>query len=96
MTTILLAMDRASVRRRDANGYLHVEISNLSKANICPYMGSEIPNWRDLGLEPDRVYRSTATPRNWRAAPIPSITSRFCPSTCRSTPTSGTTKSRTR
>ncbi|AOR76333.1 DUF2213 domain-containing protein [Novosphingobium resinovorum] len=57
MTTILLAMDRASVRRRDANGYLHVEISNLSKANICPYMGSEIPNWRDLGLEPDRVYR---------------------------------------
>lgn len=57
MTTILLAMDRASVRRRDANGYLHVEISNLSKANICPYMGSEIPNWRELGLEPDQVYR---------------------------------------
>lgn len=57
MTTILIAMDRASVRRRDVNGYLHVEVSNLSKANICPYMGAEIPNWRELGLEPDQVYQ---------------------------------------
>ncbi|GGN49387.1 hypothetical protein GCM10011349_19980 [Novosphingobium indicum] len=57
MTTVLLAMDRASVRRRDANGFMHVEISNISKANICPYYGSEIPNWQALGLEADRVYQ---------------------------------------
>jgi hypothetical protein len=57
MSTILLAMDRApSVRRRDVNGYLHVEISNLSKANVCPYYGREIPDAADLGLEPERVY----------------------------------------
>lgn len=57
MTTLLLAMDRATVRRRDVNGYMHVEISNISKANVCPYYGSEIPNWREHGLEPDRLYQ---------------------------------------
>lgn len=55
--TILLAMDRATVRRRDANGYLHVEISNISKANVCPYYGREIPDAQALGLEPDRIYQ---------------------------------------
>ncbi|MDE2434728.1 MAG: DUF2213 domain-containing protein [Sphingomonadales bacterium] len=56
MTTLIMAMDRASVRSRDANGYLHVEISNISKANVCPYYGQEIPGWQDLGLEADEVY----------------------------------------
>lgn len=50
-----LAMDR-SVRRRDVNGYLHVEVSNISKANVCPYLGGEVPNWRALGLQADKVY----------------------------------------
>ncbi len=50
----LMAMDRApSVRARDANGYLHVEVSNISKANVCPYYGREIPA---EGLDPDRTY----------------------------------------
>lgn len=54
---ILLAMDRApSVRRRDANGFLHVEVSNISKANVCPYYGAEIPGAEDMGLEPDKLY----------------------------------------
>jgi len=53
---ILMAMDRASVRRRDANGFLHVETSPISKANVCPYFGREIPNSVKLGLDPDRVY----------------------------------------
>jgi hypothetical protein len=57
MTTLLLAMDRASVRRRDANGFLHVEVSNISKANICPYYGQEIPHWEELGLLADQVYQ---------------------------------------
>lgn len=56
MTTILIAMDRASVRRVDANGYMHVETSNISKANVCPYLGSEIPGAVSLGLDPNRVY----------------------------------------
>lgn len=54
--TMLLAMDRATCRRRDANGFLHVEVSNLSKANVCPYYGREIPDYQALGLDPDRVY----------------------------------------
>lgn len=54
--TVIMAMDRASVRRVDANGYLHVEISNISKANVCPYYGSEIPGGDALGLDPDRIY----------------------------------------
>lgn len=57
MTTLLLAMDRATVRRRDINGYMHVEVSNISKANVCPYYGSEIPDWQAHGLEPDRLYQ---------------------------------------
>lgn len=60
---ILLAMDRApSVRRYDKNGRLHVEISNISKANVCPYFGKEIPKWQELGLEPDRIYNLLRDP----------------------------------
>lgn len=55
--TILLAMDRATVRRFDANGFLHVDVSNISKANVCPYYGREIPDWEALGLDPERAYQ---------------------------------------
>lgn len=50
------ALDR-STRRRDADGRLHVAVSNLSKANVCPYYGREIPNSEALGLKPDTVYQ---------------------------------------
>lgn len=56
MSTLLIAMDRATVRRRDPNGFMHVEVSNISKANVCPYYGREIPNWQGLGLDPDKPY----------------------------------------
>lgn len=52
-----LAFDRTSVRSFDGNGRLQVAISNISKANVCPYYGREIPNAKALGLEPDRIYR---------------------------------------
>ena len=52
-----LAFDRASVRDFDADGRLHVAVSNISKAAVNPYLGREIPGWRDLGLAPDKVYR---------------------------------------
>lgn len=51
-----LALDRATVRRIDQDGRLHVEISPISKANVCPYYGREIPNSEALGLLPDQVY----------------------------------------
>lgn len=52
-----LAMDRApTMRVKDVNGWLHVKDCRISKANVCPYMGREIPNSEKLGLDPDKVY----------------------------------------
>jgi uncharacterized protein len=52
---ILFAFDR-SMRSRDQDGHLHVECVNISKANVCPYYGREIPNGAELSLVPDQVY----------------------------------------
>lgn len=52
----IIALDRATVRSKDADGHLRVEITPISKANICPYYGREIPGWQGLGLDPERVY----------------------------------------
>lgn len=57
MTIERLAFDRASVRSFDGNGRLQVTKSNISKANVCPYYGREIPGADDLGLDPDKIYR---------------------------------------
>ncbi len=50
-----LAMDRGA-RTRDINGWMHVANCRISKSNVCPYLGSEIPNAEKLGLDPSRVY----------------------------------------
>lgn len=52
----------ASVRSYDADGRLHVASCNISKANICPYPGEEIPGWRALGLDRDRIYNLLRDP----------------------------------
>jgi len=52
-----LAMDKISVRDYDDNGHLHVASVVISKANISPYRGQEIPGWQSLGLDPDRIYQ---------------------------------------
>lgn len=57
MTIERLAFDRASVRSFDGNGRLQVKVSNISKANVCPYYGREIPNAEKLGLDPEKIYR---------------------------------------
>jgi len=57
MTIERLAFDRASVRSFDGNGRLQVKVSNISKANVCPYFGREIPNAEKLGLDPEKIYR---------------------------------------
>lgn len=51
-----LAFDRATVRKIDVDGRMHVEISNISKATVNPYRGSEIPDWETLGLDANRIY----------------------------------------
>jgi hypothetical protein len=53
--TVLFAFDR-SARYYDADGRLHVRVSNISKATVNPYRGDEIPGFQDLGLDPSRVY----------------------------------------
>jgi uncharacterized protein len=49
-------MDR-SQRSRDTFGRLRVETTNISKANVCPYLGREIPGWQALGLDAAKVYQ---------------------------------------
>ncbi len=56
MATMKLAFDR-SARWIDADGRLHVDRSHISKAQISPYYGKEIPGYEALGLQPDTVYR---------------------------------------
>lgn len=53
-----LAMDRATVRSYDADGRLKVELTNISKANICGYRGSEI----GPELDPNRIYQLLRDP----------------------------------
>lgn len=62
-----LALDFRSLRTKDKDGRLHVEVSNISKANVCPYLGSEIPGWRGLGLDPDKTYQLYRDPEELRA-----------------------------
>lgn len=57
-----LAFDRASVRNVDADGRLHVAVTNISKANICPYVGSEIPDYDKLGLDSRKLYQLLRDP----------------------------------
>lgn len=51
-----LALDRASKRHVDENGFLHVSGSAISKEGVNPYYGREVPGWREAGLDPERVY----------------------------------------
>ncbi|WP_258086961.1 DUF2213 domain-containing protein [Xenorhabdus bovienii] len=51
-----VVFDEGSRRRIDDNGYLHVSQTHLTKEQVVPYIGREIPGWEDLELEPDRMY----------------------------------------
>jgi hypothetical protein len=65
-----LAFDRVSVRTFDQDGRLHVAVTPISKANVCPYLGSEIPDGETLGLDVQRTYRLLRDPDELaRAAP---------------------------
>lgn len=64
----VLAFDRGSVRTYDQDGRLHVQSSHISKANICPYIGHEIPNFKALGLDPDKIYNLLRDPAELKKA----------------------------
>lgn len=55
----MLAYDKletGTVRHLDENGFLHVDVSNITKEAVNPYYGREIPGWKEQGLAPDRIY----------------------------------------
>ena len=56
-----IALDR-SARTVDADGRLHIDKSHISKANVCPYYGREIPGYDTMGLDPDQVYQLLRDP----------------------------------
>lgn len=65
-----MALDAATARRIDENGFLHVSGNRISKATVNPYYGREIPGWKDLGLDPQKIYQGFRAPEELeKAAP---------------------------
>jgi hypothetical protein len=56
MMTTQMAFDRSMRNYDQATGHLHIESSNISKACVSPYLGREIPDWQNLGLDAEKVY----------------------------------------
>ena len=56
MTLPPITFDAATKRRFDENGFMHVESSHITKEQVAPYRGREIPGWAELGLDPDKIY----------------------------------------
>jgi hypothetical protein len=64
-----IAFDRAaSVRTYDGDGRLHVAKTHISKANVCEYVGKEIPDYDKLGLHPDKLYKLYRDPEELKKA----------------------------
>lgn len=54
-----LTLDAAPSRRhRDENGFLHVDGCHITREQVAPYYGREIPGWEELGLAPERLYHA--------------------------------------
>jgi len=65
---ITLAIDRTSVRTKDVDGRLHVELTPISKAMVCPYYGHEIPDSEKLGLDQNKIYQLFRDPAELQRA----------------------------
>jgi 8-oxo-dGTP pyrophosphatase MutT (NUDIX family) len=52
-----MAFDKSGGRSYDVDGRLKVETSNISRAMVCEYLGSEIPDAEILGLDPNKIYK---------------------------------------
>jgi 8-oxo-dGTP pyrophosphatase MutT (NUDIX family) len=67
-SALRLAMDRDSVREKTRDGRLMVKRAHITKANVCPYRGAEIPGYQALGLDADRIYNLLRDPDELRKA----------------------------
>ncbi len=65
---LALAFDRASARSIDQDGRMHVKACRISKANVCPYFGREIPRFRELALDANKVYMLYRHPEELKKA----------------------------
>lgn len=63
-----IAFDSVSVRSVDANGFLHVERSPLTRVQVAPYLGREISGWQAQGLDPERMYYAYRPPEELSSA----------------------------
>lgn len=64
-----LAFDFSEPNRTfDKDGRLHVKVSNITKANVCEYLGSEIPNATALGLKAEQLYKLWRHPEELQKA----------------------------
>jgi uncharacterized protein len=61
----VLALDRRTI---DVDGRMHVPGCNISKANVCIYLGREIPDYVRLGLDANGEYRLYRDPAALAAA----------------------------
>lgn len=68
MNKLNLAFDKASQRHYDADGRLHVALTNISKSNVCPYYGREIPECEALGLDESKIYQLLRDPGELKKA----------------------------
>jgi len=65
----IIAFDRnASARSKDHVGRMHVAGCRISKANVCPYYGREIPGFKHLGLDPNKIYKLYRDPEELKKA----------------------------
>lgn len=60
--TLALDRDSSQGQRTDEFERLHVKRAPITKAGVNPYYGHEIPKGRELGLEPQKVYRLLRDP----------------------------------
>ena len=51
-----------SMRRKDSNGYLHIEITPISKACVNPYLGREIAGSEAQGWDANKIYYGLRDP----------------------------------
>lgn len=68
-TRALLAMDVGESKRTiDDNGYMHVSLTPISKAQVSPYLGKELEGWEEQKLDPDRIYYGLRDPDELKKA----------------------------
>lgn len=54
--------------RYDRDGRMHARDACIAKAGVADYNGDEVPHWRELGLDPKRVYRILRHPDEFMRA----------------------------